>query len=240
MERMFKSIVVDDEPMAIKVLETHLKEFNDIKIVGTARNATKALELLDSSDIDLMFLDIEMPKMDGISFLKALKNPPLVILTTAHRDFALDGFELDVVDYLLKPISLNNIMRAISKLRRLRKETSKPKEDQYTLVHEPFIFVKSERENVKIQLNDIQFIESLKNHVKIVTKAKSYITLISISQMEARLPSHLFLRVHKSYIISVLHITNYTHSYLTIDRKSIPMGKLYKDTLLEALSKNNI
>lgn len=238
---MFRCIIVDDEPLAIKVLETHLKEFNDFKLVGSARNASKAFELLGKSKIDVMFLDVEMPKMDGISFLKALKDPPMVILTTAHRNFALEGFELDVVDYLLKPISLDNMMRAVTKLRRLQREDPSPKqEESYSLVNEPFIFVKSERENVKIELQEIIYIESLKNHVKIVTKKKSYVTLVSISQMEARLPANLFLRAHKSYLVGVSHITNYTNTYLTLDRKSIPIGKIYKEKILERLSPNNI
>ncbi|PRX54879.1 LytR/AlgR family response regulator transcription factor [Flagellimonas meridianipacifica] len=238
---MFKCIIVDDEPLAIKVLETHLKEFSDFKLVGSARNASKAFELLGKSQIDVMFLDVEMPKMDGISFLKALKDAPMVILTTAHRNFALEGFELDVVDYLLKPISLDNMMRAVTKLRRLQREEPLLKaEESYSLVNEPFIFVKSERENVKIELHEIIYIESLKNHVKIVTKKKSYVTLVSISQMEARLPNNLFLRAHKSYLVGVSHITNYTNTYLTLDRKSIPIGKIYKDKVLERLSPNNI
>ncbi|MEM1340283.1 MAG: LytTR family DNA-binding domain-containing protein [Bacteroidota bacterium] len=238
---MFNCIIVEDEPFAIKVLEQHVKEFSDLKLLASCRNAAKAFEILGKANVDLMFLDIEMPKMDGLSFLKTLKNPPMVIITTAHRDFAMEGFELDVVDYLLKPISLEQMMRAISKLRRLKETKSHvPNEARYQLVQEPFIYVKSDRENVKIQLSDIQYVESLKNHIKIVTPGQNFITLVGISHMESRLPKGVFLRVHRSFLVNLNVILNYTNTYITIGRKAIPIGKIYKDEVLEILSKNQI
>ncbi|UOY07141.1 LytTR family DNA-binding domain-containing protein [Muricauda sp. SCSIO 64092] len=231
-------MIVDDEPMAIKVIESHLKEFNDIKLVASCRNATQAFDVLQNHKVDFIFLDIEMPKMDGLSFLKSLKDPPLVLITTAHRKFALDGFELDVLDYLLKPISLDRFMQAIAKIRRLRRlEGNRQGNNPGPTSH---IYVKSDRENVKINLLDILYLESLKNHVKIVTPGKNYITMVSIGEMQNKLPSNLFLRVHRSYLVNIEHIQNYTNTYLVIDRKSFPLGNVYKQEVLEKLDKHRI
>lgn len=231
-------MIVDDEPMAIKVIESHLKEFNDIELVASCRNATQAFDVLQNHKVDFIFLDIEMPKMDGLSFLKSLKNPPLVLITTAHRKFALDGFELDVMDYLLKPISLDRFMQAIAKIRRLRQLEGNHQENNPGPTSH--IYVKSDRENVKINLLDILYLESLKNHVKIVTHGKNYITMVSIGEMQSKLPSNLFLRVHRSYLVNIEHIQNYTNTYLVIDGKSFPLGNVYKQEVLEKLDKHRI
>lgn len=235
-------LIVDDEPLALSVMESHLKEFKDLKVIGKCRSAVQAFELIEKHQIDLLFLDIEMPKLDGFSFLKSLKNPPLVVVTTAHRDYAVQGFELDVVDYLLKPISLKRMMQAISKARRMQSEnkTDAGSSPQETIPSNPFIFIRSERENVKVELDSILYVESLKNHVKVVTPSKSYITLVSMSQMESKLPANHFLRVHRSFLVNKSKITQYTHTYLTLDRKSIPIGKIYRDTVIEELGKNQI
>lgn len=235
-------LIVDDEPLALSVMESHLKEFKDLKVIGKCRSAVQAFELIEKHKIDLLFLDIEMPKLDGFSFLKSLKNPPLVVVTTAHRDYAIQGFELDVVDYLLKPISLKRMMQAISKARRMQNEKGQetinaPNETTST---NPYVFIRSERENVKVELDSILYVESLKNHVKVVTPSKSYITLVSMSQMETKLPSTSFLRVHRSFLVNQTKITHYTHTYLTLDRKSIPIGKMYRDKVVEQLGKNQI
>ncbi len=238
---VFNCVIVDDEPLAIKVIETHLKEFDDFKLVASCRNASQAFSVLNKKKVDVLFLDIEMPKLDGLTFLKTLDKPPAVILTTAHRDFAIEGFELDVVDYLLKPISLDRMMQAVGKLRRMGdKQKSGRSEEIYKAEFSPFIYVKSDRENIKINLKDIQYIESLKNHVKVVTEGKNYITLISIGQMEQKLPADMFLRVHRSYLVNLYHIANYTHTYVTIGRKSIPLGKIYKEDVLHKLGENQL
>ncbi|MEM7484421.1 MAG: DNA-binding response regulator [Bacteroidota bacterium] len=231
-------IIVDDEPLAIKVIESHLKEFRDFDVIASCRNAPEAFEVLRNHSVDLIFLDIEMPKLDGISFLKSLKNPPLVLITTAHRKFAPEGFELDVVDYLLKPISLDRFMQAIAKVQRsLQLEVASFKG---TAVPNTHIFVKSERENVKIDLMDIHYVESLKNHVKIVTPKKNYITMISISEMQAKLPNDTFIRVHRSYLVNTRKIQNYTNTYLVINGTSFPLGNVYKNSVLKKLDKNRI
>ncbi|WP_422079547.1 LytR/AlgR family response regulator transcription factor [Ulvibacterium sp.] len=236
---LIRCLILDDEPIAITVIESHLNEFKDLEIVAKCRSASEAFEVLQKEKIDLIFLDIEMPKLDGLSFLKSLKDPPLVLITTAHRNFALDGFELDVVDYLLKPIPLDRLMQAIGKVRRLLRA------DQgyyHPNGFDPssYIFVKSDRENVKINLMDIRYIESLKNHVKIVTSQKNHITMVSIGEMQNRLPKNLFLRIHRSFLVNLGHIQNYTNTYVVIDRKSFPLGNVYKNAVLEVLDKNRI
>lgn len=233
-----RCIIVDDEPIAITVIESHLNEFKDLEIVAKCRSAAEAFEILRKEKIDLIFLDIQMPKLDGLTFLKSLKDPPLVLITTAHRNFALDGFELDVVDYLLKPIPLDRLMQAIAKVRRVLQ----PDQGFHTNGFDPlsYIFVKSDRENVKIDLMDIKYIESLKNHVKIVTSQKNHITMVSIGEMQNRLPKNLFLRIHRSFLVNLGHIQNYTSTYVVIDRKSFPLGNVYKTAVLEVLDKNRI
>lgn len=233
-----RCLILDDEPIAITVIESHLKEFKDLKVIATCRNAPEAFEVLRKEKIDLIFLDIEMPKLDGLSFLKSLKDPPLVLITTAHRNFALDGFALDVVDYLLKPIPLDRLMQAIGKVRRLLRAD----QDYHSNGFDPlsYIFVKSDRENVKINLMDIRYIESLKNHVKIVTSQKNHITMVSIGEMQNKLPKNLFMRIHRSFLVNLSHIQNYTNTYVVIDRKSFPLGNVYKNAALEVLDKNRI
>ncbi len=235
-------LIVDDEPIAIKVIESHLREFKDLKLIAKCRSAIQAFEVLEKEAIDIIFLDIEMPKLDGFSFLKSLKNPPMVIVTTAHRDFALEGFELDVVDYLLKPISLERIMQAIVKAKRLQNEknTSSPGSQGVESDYSPYIFIRSERENVKVELRAILYVESLKNHVKIVTSNDTYITLVSISKLLERLPQDIFIRVHRSYLVNLHHIENYSNTDLVIQRKSIPLGNMYKDKVLGFLERKQI
>ncbi len=235
-------LIVDDEPIAIKVIESHLKEFKDLKLIAKCRSAIQAFEILEKEAIDIIFLDIEMPKLDGFSFLKSLKNPPMVIVTTAHRDFALEGFELDVVDYLLKPISLERIMQAIRKAKRLKIEKDSPLNSSQIVQPEfsSYIFIRSERENIKVELQSIFYIESLKNHVKIITQNDTYITLVSIGKMEDKLPRDIFMRVHRSYLVNLHHIENYSNTDLVIKRKSIPLGNLYKQKVLALLEKKQI
>ncbi len=235
-------LIVDDEPLAIKVIEAHLKEFKDLKLVAKCRSALQAFEIIEKQEIHLVFLDIEMPKLDGFSFLRSLNNPPLIVVTTAHRDYAPEGFELDVVDYLLKPISLKRMMQAISKVRRIHKGRGSA-EDPPNIVQaefSPYIFIRSDRENVKVELNSIFYVESLKNHVKIVTANKTYITLLSLGKMEDKLPRDIFMRVHRSYLVNRHHIENYSNTYVVIKRKSIPLGNSYRAAVLEFLGKSQL
>jgi DNA-binding LytR/AlgR family response regulator len=227
-----KCVIVEDELPAVKVLENHLSYFSELEITGVFHNAMEALTHLQNHQVDLLFLDIELPKMSGIQFLHSLNQRPAVILTTAYREFALEGYDLEITDYLLKPISFERFSKAIAKA---YKQAHKPvvsptapqtrSEEPYT---EPFIYVSCEREYVKILLKDLLYVESIKNHIKLVTKDSTYITLMGISQMEEKLPGHNFLRVHRSFIISLEHIARFTQANVTIGDTLIPIGRHYK------------
>jgi|KBSMisStandDraft_5_1062788.scaffolds.fasta_scaffold00870_7 DNA-binding LytR/AlgR family response regulator len=222
----FKCLIIDDEPLAQNVIENYLKEFSFIELVARCENALTALEWMKKQKIDLIFLDISMPFISGLNFIKTLQNPPAVILTTAHKEFAVESYELNVLDYLLKPISFERFLKAINKLdiqasepaRRAHEETS----------NDVFIYVKSEKKNLKILLNEILFIESLKDYIKIHLQNKTtVITQVQISAIEQRLPDS-FIRIHRSFIVAKDKVTAYTQHDLEIGKHQIPIGRSYK------------
>ncbi|MEL6925457.1 MAG: DNA-binding response regulator, partial [Bacteroidota bacterium] len=196
-----KCIIIDDEPLAIKVIASHIGHINNLELVGCFENAMDGFAFLQQEAVDLIFLDIQMPKLTGLDFLKTLRNRPHVILCTAYRDYALDGFELDVVDYLVKPISFDRLLQAVGKCFRLQNQLAPvvPAPQAIAPQSAPaFIYVKAEREHVKILLDQILYLESIRNHVRIQTEEGSVITLRKISEMEEKLPVRHFLRVHRS------------------------------------------
>lgn len=235
---MLKCIIVDDEEMAIKVIANHIANIKEIEVVGTYNNAIEAFAVLQKQKIDIVFLDIQMPKMSGLTMLRSLSNPPHIILTTAHREFALEGYDLSVTDYLLKPISFERFLKAIGKVLQAEKmqqmlpETSA----QISFGDAPFIYIKSERQFVKILLNEILYVESLKNHVKIITHKETIITLVTISEMEEKLPPQHFLRIHRSYIVATSKIEKFNHASIQIGKYELPIGELYKAEVIKRLN----
>lgn len=230
---MINCIIVDDEPLAIEVIESHLEKIDDINIVATCPNAVKAFEVLQKKEIDLMFLDIQMPKLTGIDFLKTLKNPPQVILTTAYRDYALEGYELDVVDYLLKPISFERFLKAIGKV------YQKGSKSNQSFVNEPeesFIYLKADKKTIKVHLNDIVYIESLRDYVRVKTKVKEIVTHQKISKLEDLLPKEEFIRIHRSFIVSIKKIEAFSSKGVELPGKLLPIGRLYKSQVMETLN----
>lgn len=220
-----KCLIIDDEPLAQNVIENYLQQFSFIELVAKCDNAISALELMKRQKIDLVFLDISMPFISGIEFIKSLQHPPSIILTTAYKEFAVESYELNVLDYLLKPISFERFLKAINKLdvhpsQIIKSVVSDPENN-------PFIYVKSEKKNVRILLKDILFIESLKDYIKIHTSDKTVITQIPISVIEQRLPDS-FLRTHRSFIIAKDKITAYTQHDLEIGKYQIPIGRNYR------------
>jgi DNA-binding LytR/AlgR family response regulator len=220
-----KCLIIDDEPLAQNVIENYLEQFSFIELVAKCDNAISALEWIKKQKIDLIFLDISMPFISGIEFIKALQHPPAIILTTAHKEFAVESYELNVLDYLLKPISFERFLKAINKLDTQTSHDIKP------VINEPesdsFIYVKSEKKNVRVLLKDILFIESIKDYIKIHTIDKTIITQVSISAIEQRLPDN-FLRIHRSFIIAKDKITAFTQHDLEIGKYQIPIGRNYK------------
>src|SRR5450432_865534 len=220
-----KCLIIDDEPLAQNVIENYLKNFTDIELVAKCDNALSALVWIKKQKIDLIFLDISMPFISGIDFIKTLQNPPKIILTTAHKEFAVESYELNVLDYLLKPISFERFLKAINKLEQDSSKVIKPLIDDSE--SDVFIYVKSEKKNVKILLKEILFIESLKDYIKIHMLNRTIVTQLSISSIEQRLPES-FLRIHRSFIIARDKITAYTPHDFEIGKYQIPIGRNYK------------
>ncbi len=232
-----KCLIVDDEPLAIEVIENHISQFDNLEVVATSRNAIKAFEILENEDIDLLFLDIQMPKLTGIDFLKSINNPPKVIFTTAYIDYALEGYELDVLDYLVKPISFQRFLKAINKYFALAKSDVKTNtvSKQISENQKDFIFVQADRKKHKVLFSEIMYVESVKDYIKIHTKEKRLIVKNTLTAFEDELPANNFIRVHRSYIINLEFITAYTSHDIEIDSLEIPIGISYKQKVFERL-----
>lgn len=232
-----RCIIVDDEPLAIEAIQMHIEKFDSLKLIETCQDAFQAFEVLKRTNIDLMFLDIEMPEITGLDFIKSLKNPPKVILTTAYREYAIDAFDLNVVDYLLKPISFDRFMQAINKFyEQGSNDMLVPKDDSQLQERDAdYIFVRSDKKNVKIRYAEILYIESIKDYVKIVCKNRTVISKLLISEMEERLPASSFLRIHRSYIIFIPNIEAFSHTHIDMPGKELPIGRNYKHEVLNTL-----
>ncbi|UII33254.1 LytTR family DNA-binding domain-containing protein [Fulvivirga ulvae] len=230
-----RCIIVDDEPLAIEVIESYINRLENIEIVAKCSNALKAFEILKKEPVDLIFLDIQMPKLTGLDFVKTLQNPPKVIITTAYRDYALEGYELNVVDYLLKPISFERFLKAVSRV--YHTEIS-PETTQTTDIEseEAYIYLKADKKMVKVQLRDILYIESLKDYVRVKTSDKEVITHQKISYLEEKLPEECFLRIHRSFIVALKKVETYSATSIEVPGKELPIGRLYKDQVLEVLN----
>jgi DNA-binding LytR/AlgR family response regulator len=231
-----KCIIVDDEPLAIEILESYIARIEHLEIAGTFRNAVSAFTFLQTNTVDLIFLDIQMPKLTGIDFLKTLKQPPKVIFTTAYRDYAVDGFELEVVDYLLKPIPFERFLKAVAKV--LHKPvTSVALPSKAENPSESFVYFKVDKKMVKTRMSDILYIESIKDYVKVKTAEKDIITQQKISYLEESLPKDIFLRVHRSFIVNVSKVDAYSATDIELGKHQVPIGRNYKNDVTKILSK---
>ena len=223
-----KCLVVDDEPLAAELVATHISKVSDLELVAKSHNPVDAFAILQREPIDLLFLDIHMPRMTGWELLKSLPNKPLVVITTAYREHALEGYEFDVLDFLLKPITFDRFLRSISKYNQRRLtmlDSTTSLSDSYEQAYKYF---KVNREMKKVFLKDILYIESLKDYVRIKTDKESLITYQRISYLEEKLPDDKFLRVHKSFIVAVDKITSLGSNSVKIKDKEIPVGRNYK------------
>lgn len=227
-------LVVDDEPPAREILRRYIQEIPALSLAGECSNAIQAFTFLQQNNVDLIFLDIRMPQLNGNDFLKTLKNPPKVIFTTAYAEYAIEGFELDVVDYLLKPIPFDRFLKAVNKIWDLSPKPSTPSLTEETK-SEAFVYFRSDRKMIKVMLNDILYIESMKDYVKIITTTGTIITKQAISAVEAMLPEKQFIRNHRSYIVSIRHIKSYTSDLIELHDNEIPIGKLFRNDVLRAL-----
>ena len=231
-------LIIDDEPMAREILKQHIAGVEALELVGTCNNAVDAISFLKEHDVDLLFLDIQMPQLPGTNFLRTLKNPPKVIFTTAYRKYAIEGFELDAVDYILKPISFERFLKAVNKVLQVKiitQQASHPKENPAEITSS-FLYFRADRKMVKIFIHDILFIESLKSYIKIVTTNKTIITKYVLSTLEEMLPGRGFIRIHKSYIVAINKIDSYNNHSIQIAKHELPIGRLYKYNVEMALN----
>jgi len=228
-------IIVDDEPVARDIIAEHLSKINNVNIVSSCSNAIEAFNCLNNHNIDLIFLDINMPEISGISFAKSINKDIKIIFTTAYRDYAVEGFELHAVDYLLKPISFNRLLQAVTTYFNIysTKETLEKTE----LNQHDFMFVRADRRMIKIDFNAIIYIESYSDYLKIHLQNETIVTRETISAIEAKLPHHSFLRIHRSFIIALNHISSFTNEEVTIKNVSLTISRSYKKQVLEILEK---
>ena len=238
-----KVIIVDDEPLALDILETFIQQIPELTLVCRCSNAFEANQALLDHEIDLMFLDIQMPQMTGLEFLKTLPNPPMVIFTTAFPNFALEGFELNVLDYLLKPIAADRFLKAVNKA---KEHYSKQKavEIADSADDKNFFFVKADKKLVKINYHEITYIEGLKDYVIIWLEQNRIITLQTMKSLEDKLDLRSFKRIHRSFIVNLDKVTavngNMVELYFKGQLKQLPVGKNYKDELLEIINTNKL
>ncbi len=231
-----RCLLIDDEPPALKVLANYISNINGLEIVAECKNAIEALDVLHENTVDVIFLDIKMPKLLGTEFLKNLSHPPKVIFVTAYRDYAVDGYELDAVDYLVKPVSFERFFKAITKLNRIIGKETIPANIEHKSNPEPFVYLKVDRDMKKVFINDILYIESWKDYIKLfLTNGKNLLVKQSISAMENLLSEHKFLRVHRSYMVSLDKVSGYNGLSILLDTKEIPIGRLYKHVVMERL-----
>jgi DNA-binding LytR/AlgR family response regulator len=222
-----KCIIVEDEPLAAKVLSDYVSQVPFLELTGTFKDAILATEYLRENTVDLIFLDIHLPKLKGMAFLKTLTDPPAVIITTAYAQYAVEGFSMNVTDYLLKPIEFERFLVAVNKIKAAQGEKQKSAESQ----EKDFIFLNVQKKKVKILFSEIVYIESQREYIKIVTTKKEYISKMSTHEIEALLPSNLFKRIHRSFIVSVSKIESYTAEAVEVNGVSIPIGRGYRDVI---------
>lgn len=237
MTSKIRCIIVDDEPMAREILENHLSKISTIEVVDSCKSAIEAFNVISTEKIDLIFLDINMPEISGLSFAKSINKNIKIIFTTAYREYAVDGFDLQAVDYLLKPISFERLLQGVNKY--FNESTTVQQEETKEIVHEKSdsIFVRSDRKMIKINFSEILFIESLSDYIKIHLKDKNVVTRETISNIEAKLPQHDFLRVHRSYIVALNSIDSFTSELVEMGKKQIPISRSYKDGVLKRLER---
>lgn len=228
-------LIVDDEPIAREIIATHLIKINNVHIVASCKNAIEAFNQISNHKIDLVFLDINMPEISGISFAKSINSDIKVIFTTAYRDYAVEGFELKAVDYLLKPISFERLQKAVNNYFDIYRSNSSAITISENNID--FIFVRSKRKMIKIGFSDIIYIESYSDYLKIHLEGKTIVTRETITSIEAKLPKSKFLRIHRSYIIAIRALDSFTNEHINIQNKALPISRTYKKEVLSFLEK---
>jgi DNA-binding LytR/AlgR family response regulator len=232
-----KTLIVDDEPHAIEVIENYLLNFTELEIVAKCEDGIKAFQVLQQKQIDLIFLDVKMPGLTGTDLIKSLKNPPQVIFTTAYTEYAVDGFELNAIDYLVKPIPFDRFLKAMDKVLKYfgSHKTLILSEKPSVIGPDKFIYLKVERKMVKVNVNEICWIESIKDYVKVVLRDKIIVSKQKISLLEELLPEDQFCRIHRSFIIAILKVESFNGYAVEILGKELPIGRNYKQNTQRCL-----
>ncbi|WP_366186587.1 LytTR family DNA-binding domain-containing protein [Flavobacterium ovatum] len=234
-----KCVIIDDEPLAVDLIKEFVSRVDSLELVTTFNNAIDAISVINQTSVDLIFLDIEMPHFSGIDFLNAIDKKPLIIFTTAYENYAVEGFNLGAVDYLVKPIPFNRFLKAVARAQQLYKPaiTTNINTVVSSELEQDFMFVKADYENIKLNYSDILYIEGLKDYVKIHTTDHKYIlTLISLIKLEQTLATKGFARIHRSYIINIKHVKSIQKNKVIIDEKRIPISESYKTAFFEKIN----
>jgi DNA-binding LytR/AlgR family response regulator len=232
----FNCLIIEDEPLAAEVLQDYISQIPFLECAGVSRDGIYAMQVIQKEKIDVLFLDIHLPKIKGLDFLRTLKNPPQVIVTTAYREYAIDGYDLNVVDYLLKPIHFNRFLTAVNKLRNQPAAAGAAPLTPASTSELAHILININKKKIRIYLNDILYIESKKEYISIVTTENSFITKYALSEMETQLPKEKFLRIHRSFIVNKEKINAFTSVSAEINGKSLPIGRSYRDLVQQVLS----
>lgn len=234
---MLKCIIIEDEPSGRKIIEEFIAETDFLQLAGQAPDPVKALPILNSKQIDLIFLDVQMPKMNGIDFLRSFKNPPMVILTTAFPEYAIQGFEMDVIDYLLKPVSFERFLKASAKALEFQTFHAKSVTSKEYL---PYFFVKSNYKYEKVLLDELLFVEAANNYVLFHFRQRRLIAYITFRGIEEQLPSHHFIKVHKSFMVALDKIDSIDGEQIRIGEHHIPISRTMRDEVMERIVNKNL
>ncbi len=231
-----RCMIIEDEPFAADVLKNYIDRVPSLELCGVCSNAIEAFHRLQTTSVDLLFLDIKMPQLNGIDFLKSIDKKPLIIFTTAFREYAFDGFEQNAVDFLLKPISFDRFLKSISRVMKIEWKEEKSNED--STKQDPFLYIRVDRKMIKLRIGDIYYIESLKDYVKIVVENKKWVTKHTITALETMLPDDQFVRSHRSYLVNMAKVEAFTPSHLQVKGIEIPIGPTYRQSLQQIFKWN--
>ncbi|MDR2814602.1 MAG: LytTR family DNA-binding domain-containing protein [Prevotellaceae bacterium] len=235
-----RCIIVDDEPLARKGIELLINKTEGLEMLGEFCDASSAAAFLDDNNVDLIFLDIQMPGANGIEFAKTIGSKTLVVFTTAYAEYALDSYEVDAIDYLVKPVKLARFQKAVSKARSYFEMLARDRHNRIETVENDYIFIKSDRKFIKVHFNDLLFIEGLRDYVVIHTAERKVITLITLKNIQSRLPENIFVRVSKSYIVNIKHVSSLDNNDVIIGKHEIPIGGTYRNELFERFIEKKI